>query len=202
VRHNISATGVYAVPLGHGQQYFSGANRILDEVVGGWKLATGIVGYSGFPETPLGPQNSNTNAYGNARPNQYRKLKIVNRSIDHWFGTDPSAIPCTEAGVDNGVCAFGAPASFTFGTASNGALRGPGYLNADLSAFKDFRIFGEHTIGFRFDAFNAFNIASYNNPDTNINDVDGNEQTLFGNVANNGTRSGPRTLQFSAHYHF
>ncbi len=202
IRHNISATGVYALPVGRGQQYLSGANRVLDEAVGGWKIGTAVISYSGFPETPLGPQSSNTNAWGNSRPNQYRKVKIVNRSIDHWFGTDPSAIPCTEAGVDNGVCAYGAAAPFTFGTARNGALRGPGYLNADLSAFKDFRIFGEHMIGFRFDAFNAFNIASYNNPDTNINDKDSDGNTLFGNVANNATRSTSRTLQFSAHYRF
>jgi len=202
IRHNISATGVYALPFGRGQQYFSNAGRVMDGVVGGWKVATALIYYSGFPETPLGPQNSNTSAWGNSRPNQYRKLKIVNRSIYHWFGTDPSAVPCTEAGVDNGVCAFGAPAQYAFGTASNGALRGPGFFNDDLSAFKDFHIIGEHTVGFRFDAFNAFNVASYNNPDTNINDQDSTGNTLFGNVANNGTRSNPRTLQFSVHYNF
>ena len=174
----------------------------MDEVVGGWKISVAAVKYSGFPETPLGPQNSNSNSWGNSRPNQYRKLKIVNRSLDHWFGTDPSAIPCTTAGVDNGTCAFGSPAENAFGTARNGALRGPGYLNVDLSAFKDFRIFGEHMVGFRFDAFNAFNISSYNNPDTSITDVDSNGNTLFGNVTNNGVRSNSRTLQFSAKYHF
>jgi hypothetical protein len=202
VRNNISGTGVYALPVGHGQEYLSRANRVTDEVVSGWKVAVAGVWYSSFPETPLGPQNSNSNSWGNSRPNQYRKMKIVNRSIDHWFGTDPSVTPCTTAGVDNGVCAFGAPALNTFGNARNGALRGPGYFNADLSAFKDFRIIGEHMFGFRFDAFNAFNVASYNNPDTNITDVDKHGNTLFGNVSNNGTRSSSRTLQFSARYHF
>jgi hypothetical protein len=46
-----------------------------------------------------------------------------------------------------------------------------------MSAFKDFHLFENHTVGFRFDAFNAFNIVSYGNPDTGI--TDGN----FGNVA-------------------
>jgi len=49
----------------------------------------------------------------------------------------------------------------TFGTARNGNTRGPGYLNIDMSAFKDFHVVREKTVGFRFDAFNAFNIASY-----------------------------------------
>jgi hypothetical protein len=203
VRHNFSATGVYALPIGHGKQYLSGANRVLDEVVGGWKVSTAAVVYSGFPETILGPGN-NSNSFGNSRPNQYRALKIVNRSIDNWYGTDPSAIPCTTPGVDNGVCAFGAPAPNTFGDAKNGNTRGPRYLNVDMSAFKDFHTFREQTFGFRFDAFNAFNIASYGNPDTNIGDA------TFGNISNQGAangipqavRSTERRLQFSANYRF
>jgi hypothetical protein len=198
IRHNVSATGVYALPVGRGRDYLSNTNRVLDEAIGGWKIATAAVGYTGFPETILGPGN-NSNSYGNSRPNQYRKLKITGRTIDNWYGTDPSAIPCTTPGVDNGVCAFGVPESNAFGTARNGNTRGPGYLNIDMSAFKDFHIIREQTVGFRFDAFNAFNIASYGNPDTGITDSN------FGNISNQGgtaTRSVERHLQFSANYRF
>lgn len=204
VKHNVSGTGVYALPFGRGKQYLSGINRWADEAIGGWKLSVAGVVYSGFPGTTNGPGN-NSNSYGNSRPNQYRKLKIVHRSIDNWFGTDPSAIPCTTPGVDNGVCAFGVPAPNTFGTARNGNIRSPGYLNVDMSAFKDFHTFREQTLGFRFDAFNAFNIVSYGNPGTNINDA-----ANFGNISNQGTangiqqsvRSSERHLQFSANYRF
>jgi hypothetical protein len=106
--------------------------------------------------------------------------------------------------VDNGLCAFGAPAPNTFGDASNGNTRGPGYLNVDMSIFKDFATFRNQTLGFRFDAFNVFNIVSYGNPDTNIDD------TTFGNISNQGSadgisqavRSTERRLQFSANYRF
>jgi hypothetical protein len=195
VRHNISGTGVYELPVGRGKEYLSGVNRIVDEAVGGWKVAVAGVSYSGFPESITGG-STNSNSYGSNRVNQYRKLKIRNRSNANWFGTDPSAVPCTTAGVDSGTCAFGTPANNTFGTSSNGSVRGPGYLNVDLSAFKDFTIYGSHTIGFRFDAFNAFNIVSYGNPDTGITDSN------FGNVSLQGTRSVERHLQFSAKYHF
>jgi hypothetical protein len=206
VRHNLSAVGVYALPVGRGKQYLSGVNRLIDEAVGGWKVSVAGVGYSGFPETvttgsPSGSEetgsSNNSNSFGAARVNQYRKLKIVNRSIDNWFGTDPSAQPCLTAGVDNGLCAFGAPANNVFGSSHNGAVRGPGYLNVDMSAFKDFHIFGEHSIGFRFDAFNAFNIVSYGNPDTTITD------STFGHIASQlSIRSQERRLQFSARYSF
>ena len=195
IKHNLSATGVYALPVGRGKEYFSSASRPLDEVFGGWKLSTAVVAYSGFPEVIAGG-SSNSNSYGTSRVNQYRKLKVAGRSNANWFGTDSSATPCLTAGVDNGTCAFGVPANNVFGTSHNGAVRGPGYLNVDMSAFKDFHIVGEHTVGFRFDAFNAFNIVSYGNPDTGINDSN------FGNVSLQGTRSVERHLQFSAKYTF
>ncbi|MGA9719675.1 MAG: TonB-dependent receptor [Acidobacteriaceae bacterium] len=197
IKHNFSATGVYDLPFGHGRQFGANINRIADEAIGGWRFGTAIVSYSGFPETITAPDNSNSNTYGNIRANQYRKLKVVNRSINNWFGDDPSATPCA-AGVDNGICAYGLPANNAFGTSSNGSTRGPGYLNVDMSAFKDFLIYHEQTLGFRFDAFNALNIASYGNPDTNVS------STTFGQIASQGSpvRSQERHLQFSANYRF
>jgi len=196
VKHNLSFTGVYALPFGRGRDYFSGANRALDEVIGGWKISTAGVAWSGFPETLTGPGN-NSNSYGNSRPNQYRPLKLVDRSLTNWFGTDSSATPCTQPGVDNGVCAYGVPAPNAFGTAANGTVRGPGFTNVDMSAFKDFHTYHEQVVGFRFDAFNAFNIVSYGNPDTGVTD------STFGQIAPLGQiRSTERRLQFSLHYAF
>ena len=195
--HNLSFTGTYALPFGHGQMFLSNANRVVDEAIGGWRLSVVGVAWSGFPETVYDNNGNNSNSYGTTRANQYRKLRIVNRSIVNWFGTDPSATPCTTPGVDNGTCAFGIPAPNTFGSSRNGTVRAPGYRNVDLSAFKEFQTFRQQTIGFRFDAFNAFNIVSYGNPDTNISD------TTFGQIASQGQiRSTERHLQFSARYTF
>ncbi len=196
VRHNISFNGTYELPVGHGKDFLSHSNRLVDEALGGWRIGVAGIAYTGFPETVyLNGNYDNSNSYGNSRPNQYRALKVVNRSLSNWFGTDPSATACA-AGTDNGTCAFGLPAPNTFGTARNGDVRGPGYLNVDMSAFKDFHTFREQVIGVRFDAFNVFNIVSYGNPDTNLQD------TTFGNVASQNVRSVERRFQFSAHYRF
>jgi len=199
VKHNLTATGVYALPVGRGKEYFSSASRFVDEVIGGWKVSTAAVVYSGFPEVISGGSNG-SGSYGVNRANQYFRPKLTGRSLSNWFGTDPSATPCTTAGGRINAlgddCAFGVPANNVFGTSPNGALRGPGYLNVDMSAFKDFHLFENHSVGFRFDAFNAFNIVSYGNPDTGIGD------TNFGNVSLQGTRSVERHLQFSAKYTF
>lgn len=198
VRNNVSATAVYDLPFGHGKTFLPNSNRFVDGAIGGWKLSTAVVGYSGFPESITnGSGNNSNNEGGNARANQYRKLKIVNRSPANWFGTDPSAIPCPNQQQDNGVCAFGPADANHFGTSRNGAVRGPGYFNADLSAFKDFRTFREQVFTFRYDLFNAFNIVSYGNPDTNVT------SSTFGQIASQQSiRSVERRMQFSAKYRF
>jgi hypothetical protein len=200
IRHNLSANGVYQVPFGRGRAHGGTANRALDLVLGGWSLSSSVVGYSGFAETINGPQNSNTNSFGSARANHYRPLKIVNRSVSRWFGTDPSATPCT--GTDNGICAYGVSNPNSFGTASVGSERGPGYYQIDSSGFKDFHITERQSVGFRADAFNLFNTANYSNPDTNVTDSNPAQanNSNFGLI--NNTRSLSRIIQLSAHYTF
>ncbi len=193
VRHNLTAVGSYALPFGRGKQYGSGINRFEDLAIGGWSISGSAILYSGFPVTITAPGVSNTNTYGQERANQYRKLKIVDRSIAHWFGTDPSATPCAS-GQDNGVCAYGEPAPNTFGSASVGSERAPGYRQIDASAFKDFHITDRQFVGFRADGFNLFNIASYGNPDSGVTDG------TFGQISS--VRSAARVVQFSAHYTF
>lgn len=201
VRHSLNFVGVYELPFGHGKTYGGSVNKGLDAVFGGWKLAASAILYSGFPVTIFGPDNSNTNnaGWGFSRANQYRPMVIHNRSLSNWWGDDPSATPCippvVAAGVDNGVCAYGAAAPLTFGTAHNSTQRAPGYRTVDASLFKDFHLFGEqHVLGFRADFFNLFNIASYGNPDNNITD------SSFGAISS--VRSQERHLQLGLHYSF
>ncbi|MDQ2841587.1 MAG: hypothetical protein M3Y72_11235 [Acidobacteriota bacterium] len=137
-KYNVSATAVYAVPVGRGQQYFSGTNLAPDEVLGCWKLSMASVSYSGFRETLTGG-NSNSNACGNERVNQYRPLTIVNPSPYPWCGTNPPSTPCSTPPEDNGVYAFSVPATNAFGTSRNGAVRGLNCHNVDRSVVKDFR---------------------------------------------------------------
>ncbi|RRA49811.1 TonB-dependent receptor [Acidipila sp. EB88] len=194
IRHNLSALGVYAIPFGHGQLYGAHTNKLLDLALGGWSVSGTAIAYSGFPLTINGPGGeSGTNSFGQERANQYRHITVHNRGTGNWFGTDPSAQPCLTAG-DNGVCAYGAPTALTFGTASVGSERAPGYEQIDFSAFKDFHITERQALGFRADGFNALNIASYGNPDSGVTDPS------FGQITT--TRSGSRVLQVSAHYTF
>ena len=192
VTHNLSGVAVYAVPYGRGRQFGANLNRAVDLALGGWSISSSVIAYSGFPVTINGPDNTNTGTYGVVRANHYRKLVVRNRSINRWFGTDASATPC--GGADNGICAYGPAANLTFGTASVGSERTPGYVGIDSSVFKDFHITERQALGFRADAFNVGNIASYGNPDNTVTD------TNFGQITN--TRSLARVIQLQLHYSF
>ena len=194
VRHNINGHLVYQLPVGRGQMFGNNMNRVLDEFIGGWRVAMTAVVYSGFPVTI---NNTTNNAFTNnkvQRANHPRSLHITGRDINHWFGQDPSTISCTTPGVDNGVCAYSNPANGTYGNASIGSERAPGYQQYDASVTKDFSVWREHKINFRVDASNVLNMVSLGNPNNTA------QSASFGQITS--VRNGARKLQLSAKYTF
>jgi hypothetical protein len=194
IRHNLSAIGSYALPFGRGQRFAAHANRAVDAAIGGWQLSGSIIAYSGFPETITGPSENNVFSIGTSRANQYRKFAIHNRSVNHWWGTDPSAVPCTQPGLDNGTCAYGTAAVNTFGTDSVNSERAPGYQQVDASLFKDFHLTEAQFMTFRADFFNAGNITSYGAPANSVT------STTFGQIT--GVNSPARQIQLALKYNF
>jgi hypothetical protein len=192
-RNSANFVGTYALPFGHGRDFGRNVNRFVDWAVGGWKVSTEAVLYSGFPITIGSTNASQSNNGGGARANQYRPLRVVGRSLAHWFGTDPSATPCAAA--DNGVCAYGAELTASFGTAHVGTEHAPGYRVVDSSMFKQFRTYKEQFIQFRIDAFNVGNIASYAAPGSTATTL-----STFGQITS--TLSPARQLQYSLKYSF
>ncbi len=198
--HNVSGSLVYELPFGRGRHFGTDWNRITDLALGGWKISGLATAFSGNPLTLTSNSNySNLVKSADARANHLRPLHVVNRSTKDWFGTDLSAIPCTTLNIngsvnDNGSCAYSEESNIAFGTASPGSERGPGFENIDLSGFKAFHITDSQNLEFRADAFNAFNFASYSNPDTGVNDSN------FGQITS--TRNNPRTLQLALNYRF
>ena len=204
-RQSFSGIAIYQLPFGHGKQIGSNWNRMTDEVFGGWQGSVNVLINSGYPLTihQAGTQCKNNCAenlsgdyFGFA--NHYGPMKIVGRGknsqgIFKWFGSDPSANPCTahSSTPTNGTdCAYGRP-NKDFGTTSVGTERGPGFQNYDLALSKIFTTVEQVNLKARVDAFNAFNISSYGQPNTYI----GGSTATFGQIS--GTASGPRKIQLS-----
>jgi len=195
-RHNISVTGVYDLPFGRGKALGSTWNQVVNSVIGGWRLSGAQVYYSGFPVTVSSPANysSLVNAFtGAARPNQLRPLKIVDRSINAYWGTAVQGTSCGP-NQDDGNCVYAQQPNDAFGSVKPGSLRGPSFQNIDMAVLKSFPAWRENRLEFRADFFNAFNIADYAAPDSGM--TDGNFGQITGTVSNN------RSTQLSLKYVF
>jgi hypothetical protein len=195
IRHTLTGTGVYELPFGRGKTYGANWNPILDQVIGGWKAGATGTFFTGLPITISSPVEVTANLFpwGGQRANQLRPLKKVHQTTNDWFGTDPSATPCTSS-TDNGTCAYQIESTTAYGTAHVDTERAPGYEQVDFSLFKSFRVYDAQKIEFRSDFFNALNIASYGNPDSGVTDAN------FGIIT--ATRSPQRQIQFALKYIF
>jgi hypothetical protein len=200
-RNSLNAYGVYHLPFGRGHRFGSGWNRATDEVLGGWQLSGDAVLYSGFPLTMQSYEDYYVNSFA-AHAIHFRPMKAVHRTVQNWFGTDPSAQPCVTFDangntIDNGTCAYGVESENEFGNAQNGSERAPGYRQVDLAAFKIFTVREGQTLELRGEGFNALNLASYAPPNALLESY---PSPSFGQIT--GTNSSQRVMQVSVRYRF
>ncbi|QNI37956.1 TonB-dependent receptor [Edaphobacter albus] len=186
-KHIFSFSGYYDLPFGRGKQFGGNINRFADLALGGWKLGAVASLHSGMPVTVASATYYNVNQRGD-RGNHYRPLKIVGSSVDHWFGTDPSATQCLTD-VDNGVCAYGEESSTGFGTARVGSERAPSYKNLDAALSKAFNFTESKHLDFRADFFNVLNTTSLAPPSNSTS------SSNFGQITN--TVSTERQIQLA-----
>lgn len=204
IRHVLSVSGVYELPFGRGKRFGGNWNRAVDSVIGGWKLSGSNVSYTAFPVTAGSPAHYSSVVLAAAsRPNQLRPLKVTGRSINAYWGTyvqknlqtgQPNPGFACGPNQDNGTCIFAEQPNDAFGNVRPFSLRGPGYEQIDMSVAKSFPTWKEQHVDFRADFFNAFNIASYQSPDSTVSDAN------FGQITN--TNSTERHIQLSLKYAF
>ena len=84
--------------------------------------------------------------------------------------------------------AFAVPPPYTFGNLGRNALRGPGYKNFDLTAFKNFFFAERIRLQFRAEFFNAFNMVNFSNPGGSFGTPNFGRST--------GTQNNQRSIQF------
>jgi hypothetical protein len=157
---------VYDLPFGPGKALLGDARGILAHLVGGWQT-NGIVNMRSGAALSL--SSPVTNDLGNRAGNRPDRIADGNlpseqRTIERWFDTT----------------AFRNPQAGRYGNAGDGILRGPGLVNFDLSAFKNFRVTEQTNLQFRGEFFNAFNNVNLNNPSTNTGDP------RFGRISGSG----------------
>ncbi|MGC2161091.1 MAG: hypothetical protein WA634_04200, partial [Silvibacterium sp.] len=155
VRQNFVFSGLWRLPVGTGQRFFSTWGRTTNLVLGGWQLNSIYNMQSGTPVNVV--RGSQALAAGirpnvTANPNLPRSKRTLTKYFD------------TSAFNDTGLSANQS------GDAGRNIVRGPGYINLDSSIFKEFPIREAMKLQVRFEVFNTLNTPHFANPDGDFND--------------------------------
>jgi len=159
---NNTTSVVYELPYGKGRRFGNSAPRIVDAVLGGWRLTlintmtSGQVGNLTY-SAPSAFQVSTVLSF---RPNIIGDLVVPSgqRTPDNYLNGNAVAIPTDR--------------SQPFGSAGRNIVRGPAFFQSDLGLHKQFPLFNETTrLEFRVEAFNLFNHTNFGTPDLNVSNI-------------------------------
>ena len=196
-RHAITADFVVELPVGKGKILLRNARGWVNQVVGGWQVTSLITYHSGTPinvvDTGVYNVNYEFSSFGILAPGA--KLPANGLTFDQ------NGIPSIFSNTD-AVNAF--VASYPGAVGTRGILRGPGFVNNDMSLSKFFRLHGENQrIQVRAEAFNAFNHVNFGNPGTGTTPtLSMASPTTFGEITGYATGAAPRVMQFALRYEF
>jgi hypothetical protein len=174
VRHRVVGTLVYDIP------WLADRKDVVGGVLGGWQLASVLNFRSGEPL-----RITQASGIANSRPD----YNGGNQVFDNWRDTlqylDRSAYtlvatsPITKATIRPG-------------NQNSSQVQGPGRRRVDLTISKAFVVSGHTQFQVRFESFNVFNWAQYNNPVTTVTAPN------FGQITSvAGTRTGQIGLRFT-----
>src|SRR6185295_12971166 len=137
VPHRLIVEALYELPRLRG-------NRILDTVLGGWRLGVLETAESGPTFTVITTANT-TNAFpaGALRPNLLRdpSLPSGERTINRWFDTS----------------AFVNPPALRFGNSPRSGLRGASVVTTDATLEKSFAVHEGWRLDLRAEFYNLLN---------------------------------------------
>ncbi len=186
--HLVSANGVYDLPFGRGRAIGNHSNGFVNQLIGGWQLGAIFTAHSGF-------------AFGTTTGSFPVGFVFDSPAVQ----TGPSSALATNIHDDNGViqlfsdpsaakAALRNPFGGEMGTRNN--LRGPAFVNFDMSLAKRFKMpWSEgHSLQFRAEAYNAFNHTNFSDPAANIN------SPTFGQITTQANTN--RVMQFALRYDF
>jgi hypothetical protein len=148
------ANGIYDLPFGRGKRFLSGANDLVDRLVGGFNIGAIVSWSTGVPFHVASGRTTFNNATANNGAQltgitfeEFKKniglfktpagLFFVNPNLLN-ITINPATGKATSSVLKPGL--MSAPAPGTFGDFPVNSLNGPSYFNFDLAVTKRFRI--------------------------------------------------------------
>ena len=193
-RSQVIGYGLFELPMGKNKLLFGNANKLLNQIVGGFQFNPVVTYSSGLPYTITSNNSGNwvpgsAPAYVNGDMRSFRKnVSGTPGSGLRWF---------TNGTLTNNIYGFTAPALDTVGSGGRNNVYGPRFFNADLAMMKNFTIHENIGLQFRADAFNVANHINWGLPGGSL-ETGG---TISGGPFPGGTAN-PRQMQFAGRVTF
>jgi len=197
IRHSMTTSFNYELPIGKGKRFGGGMNRAVDVIVGGWQ-ANGILTLrTGVPITMAGTAchgvwNRCEPDYASGYSGNGDTAPPGGRTPNEWFNTADfvEAYSNSATGVATG------------GNVGLQSITGAPTKTMDFSMFKTFRITERFAMQFRGEAINLGNFTILSQPDVSL----GDSKTYGGNgnfgVITSSVSGTERHVQFSMRLSF
>lgn len=214
LNHRATFTGVYQLPVGRGRMLLGNTNRLVDTLIGGWRMGVLYMYESGRPWQPQcgGGQHNGLGGSTNCfeTPLGIAPIKTPRHTVAGSPSVIRGATPCvadrnptTGAVVLRGsAIAYGCTqASIVYKTLyapvqqiTSMGIRLGATSEFDANLSKTFPVVEGYSFILKVDAFNALNHAVWNNSYQTTNDIN------FGTIQKGPTAQGnnPRQVQLSA----
>ena len=113
--HVFTAAGIIELPFGKGKRFGSDANDLVNNIIGGWSLASAFTFHTGFAITALGPDLSGTNsaspradcAAGVSQDGNHQIVPLGGGQFGMQFWNPNSLVQTPPAGLHFGSCGIG-----------------------------------------------------------------------------------------------
>jgi len=197
VRHQVSAFGVYQIPVGRSKKFLSNANGAVNAILGGWQLGGIWTQTSGLPRSVsnngVWPTNWNFSGYAQ----QVTPLATSSGATKNAPGISGNSGPNIFSDPNVAYSSFDNALAGQIG--SRNVVRGDGYFSIDMNLNKRFIMpYNEHhTLQFRWEVFNITNTVRFNVTSASLNY---NSNGSFGKYID--LLNQPRVMQFGLRYEF
>jgi hypothetical protein len=190
-RQRFLVTFLYALPFGKGRTFFTGANGVVDRIIGGWELSgiyvlqTGPFMSVATLNDPSGTGYNIFNANGGRADTVAGVNPYAGKSINQWINPNAFVDPANNIG--------------RFGDSQSGAVVGPGTNVASLSLIKHIPVAERVRMEVGLQVSNIANHPNFAPPGTLTLGVAG-----FGQVTSlqSAEGAGPRALQLTGRITF
>lgn len=188
-RHALQGYLVYDLPFGRNQRFFSGANGIVNQLIGGWEIANSLIFQTGRPFTVYSGAFTVSNA--------------VLSPADCAGCTPGMGSVVQESGTNFIFTAeqralFSTPAPGQLGNTGRNFFTGPNFFNLDMTLRKRFAFGEKRNLELRADINNVTNTPSFEFP---ISTTSGIASSTFGRIRDS-VNSNSRRIQLGLKFNF